>query len=372
MAQADYQNVGTPRFYVNCFTYLEAIGGLHKNHYGDDLFSYLRLNPTKKHVQKDGTLNLTTHDGFNDTTNLSPWNGIAPIDLIGTKGFCAYLGHNMASCNAMGLLQEGVAPGGGNNSDYSGVYNVKGIVNASDDTMSISPQYDGWSLWTGNFSGFGVIPIEDGSTIDGSTMQIRWESGTWGSVDDDAYNGRELICNSIVIGNYYDMPFAPDSIKMSYDYPRNTKQYTKNGSEYSNVLAYKSPHWLGPAWTLQEGFTHDTYVTEDYANTITGRRTWDLSFTSIVDSKLYAQNLHTSFYKSTTSNWDFNVFDGDDFFSRVWNRTLGSGLKFIFQPDNNNNNPDQFAICKFKQNSLEYMQVSPNVYDVKLSIEEVW
>ena len=67
-----------------------------------------------------------------------------------------------------------------------------------------------------------------------------------------------------------------------------------------------------------------------------------------------------------------SLLDGDNFFSQVWHKTLGGTLPFIFQPDNTNNNPDQFAICKFKDNSLKATQSAFNVYDISLKIEEVW
>ena len=68
----------------------------------------------------------------------------------------------------------------------------------------------------------------------------------------------------------------------------------------------------------------------------------------------------------------YNLLTDDSFFSQVWHKTLGGTLPFIFQPDSSNNNPDQFAICRFKDNSLKATQSAFNVYDISLSIEEVW
>ena len=67
-----------------------------------------------------------------------------------------------------------------------------------------------------------------------------------------------------------------------------------------------------------------------------------------------------------------NLLTDENFFSQVWHKTLGGTLPFIFQPDKDNNNPDQFAICRFKDNSLKATQSAFNVYDISLSIEEVW
>ena len=67
----------------------------------------------------------------------------------------------------------------------------------------------------------------------------------------------------------------------------------------------------------------------------------------------------------------YTLEESDDFFTQIWNK-VGVNLPFIFQPDNSNFNPDQFAICRFKDNSLKATQSAFNVYDISLSIEEVW
>jgi hypothetical protein len=74
----------------------------------------------------------------------------------------------------------------------------------------------------------------------------------------------------------------------------------------------------------------------------------------------------------TDGDFNYNLLTDDNFFSQVWHKTLGGTLPFIFQPDNSNNNPDQFCIARFKNNSLKATQSAHNVYDISLSIEEVW
>ena len=58
--------------------------------------------------------------------------------------------------------------------------------------------------------------------------------------------------------------------------------------------------------------------------------------------------------------------------SEVIRKTNGGQLPFIFQPDKDNNNPDQFAIAKFDMKSFKFEQVANGVYNVKLKIREVW
>ena len=49
--------------------------------------------------------------------------------------------------------------------------------------------------------------------------------------------------------------------------------------------------------------------------------------------------------------------------------TLGGKLPFIFQPDKNE---PEFSICKIDNDSITYEQIAPEVFDVSLTIREVW
>ena len=66
------------------------------------------------------------------------------------------------------------------------------------------------------------------------------------------------------------------------------------------------------------------------------------------------------------------LLEDDNFFSQVIHKTNGGQLPFIFQPDNANDNPDQFAICKFDMKEFKFEQVANGVYNIKLKIREVW
>ncbi|MAE81394.1 MAG: hypothetical protein CMB80_01570 [Flammeovirgaceae bacterium] len=70
-------------------------------------------------------------------------------------------------------------------------------------------------------------------------------------------------------------------------------------------------------------------------------------------------------------NFNDNILSDDNFFS-FWHKTLGGNLPFIFQPDNTNFDPDQFALAKIANNSMKVTQTAFNVYDISLKIEEAW
>ena len=66
------------------------------------------------------------------------------------------------------------------------------------------------------------------------------------------------------------------------------------------------------------------------------------------------------------------MFTDDSFMAQVWNKTLGGALPFIFQPDSNNDNPDQFCIAKFDMDTLNIKQVAFKTYNIAVKIREVW
>ena len=67
----------------------------------------------------------------------------------------------------------------------------------------------------------------------------------------------------------------------------------------------------------------------------------------------------------------YNIDTDSSFESMVLNR-ISNGEKFIFQPDNNENNPSDFAICTLDQDSTSIKRVAPNAYNIKMKIKEVW
>ena len=114
-----------------------------------------------------------------------------------------------------------------------------------------------------------------------------------------------------------------------------------------------------------------------------GRRTWSLKFSYLEAKDVFSSNYMNTKYNETYDNYnandidsenqfEYNMFTDDSFVAQVWNKTLGGALPFIFQPDSNNDNPDQFCIAKFDQDSLTIKQVSHNVYNIAVKIREVW
>ena len=102
------QNVGTPRFYVNIFEYLSAIGYT-------DIADVYRLNPTQ----------------YKANTNVEASSVTYPDNIFTDKSYIAYLGHQG------GLLT--------NTYNFNNAIIINADLNGAEDN-ELSPEYEGFSI----------------------------------------------------------------------------------------------------------------------------------------------------------------------------------------------------------------------------------
>ena len=334
-----YQNVGTPRFYVNTIEWLSTID------IDYDIHRVYRTLPTTVNSGETYVTILPTIKGF-----------------MTDQSFIAFLGHM------------------GGNLNFTENYTDSVSINATisdEGSKLLNPAYWGFSIASWD----GVI-----------TNNTRLMAAT---TDNNIY--------SIVIGSYYNMPNAPNlTLTMSREYELAKGFTTYKGSSISNIFSHSPSKWgsLG-AWELGNVDSSNSSLSRS------GRRSWDLKFSFMDDGDLfganqmiltkddyYGEHYYHPIYTGQGNtvgadivdgyevgdlspeyySWGFNynLLTDNNFFSQVWSKTLGGTIPFIFQPDKDNSNPDQFAICRFKNNSLKAAQSSFNTYDISLSIEEVW
>lgn len=335
------QAIKNPRFYVNVSEFMSSVGQITDL---DSVYRTLPVTPVEYiYTEEEQSVSDISVTGMSE------------------KSFLAILGHDISGyenkyyqvlVNGSDVATNNVINGGGEYADDSD-YHVL--------------QYDGFSIVT--FDGTGA-----------STLAMGLSS--------DQYEPTYSNVGSIILGTYYDMVAPNLSLTISREYG-GTQEYTAhNGSSMSNTMWNSAPKWgnLG-AWELEGSGS---------ALSRSGRRTWQLQFSYMGDSDLWGSNQMLSYISGNTSAqntnigyesgdvsadnlFDYNLLSDDNFFSQVWHKTLGGTLPFIFQPDGDgdtlgsgNNNPDQFAICRFKDNSLKATRSSFNTYDISLSIEEVW
>ena len=335
------QNVGTPKFYIDYLSYSRAIGiggtvTASGGYLPNNANSLIGLNPTQTisgtatNVQAFSSVDFTLYDGMEN---------IFATDAM----WCGIFGHNFADSDDYHWAV-------GAKDNFQWATNLIPIVNTPIAFGSIT-DYNGWSLF--NCTG-----------LDGASGDFRLSIGNPNMVNWDVKLG------SVGLGKEYTMPHSPDlNLKMSIEMDGVKNIQTKGGATLSNASYTKPADWgnMG-AWQLG-----------GEKNYRSGRRRWDLSFSYLNDSDIMAKVAATTNYEATNGDYDVlnnpnenTLLDGTDFFSQVWNKTMGGHLPFIFQPDGSNNNPDQFAICRFDMDSLQYDQVANNVYNVKLKIRECW
>ena len=337
-----YQNVGTPIFYVDYLLWRKSLGldtvyTIVNFPFGDvaTIEQTINLNPTNP----IGLYSSTVTD-IGDTYIQLIAPPAVPSSRLGVDStrYFAVLGHNIASAVTGTVTPLGVVPPGNN------------VVNGE------TPMYDGFSI----VKGLDDLIVQDDVEV------YRIFLGA-------TETNLEIGCYSV--GNYYQMPHSPDlSLTMTREYGGIKTIETKGGASLSNAFYTKPPAWgnLG-AWELSD------YTTNQKLSR-SGRRVWDLSFSYIQDSDIFPEvsNLNALeslspeglSYETDLDPTGNTLLDDPNFYSQVIHKTNGQ-LPFIFQPDNSNFNPDQFAICKF-DSGFSFQQTAPNLYSVRMKIREVW
>ena len=342
-----YSNVGTPRFYVDYLLWLKTLGLPYivpsENTAGFDssiLKSTISLNPSNQ-------ITLYNYELLEQKyIQLPAPPAIAHPTISGQNTrYFAVLGHNISSASSSINVHIEVGS------------------NSPQNVVNLDTQYDGFSIGT-DYNGLLTALTEGFDEV----YRIYIANGT---------NNLKVGCYSV--GNYYQMPHSPElKLTMTREMGDGVKRLrTKGGADLVNHKYTKPAMWGDAgAWELYTGTPENQELSR------IGRRSWSLSFNYLQDSDLFPAVSHVSWEGSLNEDGDTygaedgkgtSLLESNDFYSQVINRTMGAGnLPFIFQPDSNNNNPDQFAICKFDMKEFKLDQVANGVYNVKLKIREVW
>ena len=383
------QDVGNPNFFIDLPSYWRAKGNLKSvgvppnNHpteagYIPDLIG---LNPTN-HIK----VPLIWEDfmGVEEAVfkyKMSLNRDVDISDNIKTKLFFGCLGHNLGdfiSTFVNFYIDDGNAHLYHNyEANYSTT--LQEVCNLQRFT---DIEYSGWSLARdSNFFGRNIL---------NATFEITI------SVHENQDEHPFLYLGSLCFGYVYRMPHSPDlKLTMTREYDGIRDQQTIGGSTLTHIQYASAPEWAGlPAWELAHPDNSNIHnnITggiKEVRSPARGRRVWELSFSYIDSSDVFSSNELYGYGNPTDSDtnsnagYDSSLFDSDgnflenietdnSFFSRLMEKTMGGALRFVFQPDSNNNSPDQFAICKIDQNSIKLTQVASNVYSVRMVIREVW
>lgn len=324
-----YQNVSTPRFYVDYFQYALTTGLITvndiSNNFGADnneLKKLFYLNPAKSN-----TFSIASGEYYFDinTKYLS--------DLDYNLNYCMFLNHNLLS-NPLLVNISGL--------DKTSIVNYEELLYMV---------YNGWS--------YVDLAINN---------NLEFNIGRF--VFTNTSSPVNLSLGAISMGTKYDMPHSPDlDLTMTREFGGAKKQFTRGGALLTNYNYTQPPTWGdGEAWGLY------TDAPANLGARRAGRRVWDLKFSYLSASDIMADmemlNLHP-IDEDVDHDYQPSLTD-TNFFSQFMQKTLGGSLKFIFQPNNTDFNPDGFAICVLDQDSISIKQVAHNTYNISLRIMEVW
>ena len=200
----------------------------------------------------------------------------------------------------------------------------------------------------------------DATTIDGGGL-INCDA----SFNSENNNG--VILSGFILGAF-------DGTGVNTIEVKSTKTVeTKGGATLSNTYWIKPPNWGDdlPAWGLSgaEGIT---------SLSVSGRRIWNLTFSYLDEEDVLPEVSSLTSYGSSFFNENdpqYKAFLNNDansnFFTEVIHKTAGGALPFIFNPSGEAK-PDDYAICKFDQNSFQFSKISDTLYSTTLKIREVW
>ena len=337
-------NVGTPRFYPDLISYLLSRGITQNGNFdvaATDAGAYLMgtfTTGSEAELFDMKPLNKCTFDTSADTDG----HVLINIDSQTStkKSFVAILNHNMASADAKVLIKASDTEAhiqAVNMGSATAMTNPAEVVNADAISSSI------------------VTPATDGSTIvrfDESDLRywgIQFEGNS-----SNTFGATNLFVGCILIGEYYEMPVAPDlSVKRSIIFDKTTIQESVGGQRYSNMAS----HGRQSSSTSKSPFS--TAVTNQ--STLGGRLAYDLNF---------------SFLNSTDvmpNEYDVHSVTDDSVIQDVWNRTNGSHLPFIFSCDKDSEGNDaesEHIFARFAHNSLDMTQVAHKTWSISMRVEE--
>jgi len=333
-------NISTPRFYTDIVNFLMSRGLGQDGNFDVITGSNLIGVQTGSEAELFDMRPLNKVD-FNTSAATSD-HVLVNIDTQSTstkKSFVAILNHNMASADAKVLIKAS------NTESHVQAVNM-GSATAMSNTADVV---------NGDISTNHIAPETDGSTIvrfDESALRywgIQFEGNS-----SNTFSSTDLFVGCILIGEYYDMPHAPDlNVTRMISYNRlNDLQESHGGQRFSNLKSYgrtAGSTSKSPFTTASNGYDSQG-----------GRLIYDMNFSFINSTDLMPDE------------YDI-IADDDNFVDDVWNKTNGNHIPFIFSIDKSSegdNAESEHIFGRFANNSLDMAQVAPNVFNVSLTVEE--
>ena len=383
-----YQNVGKPRFFIDNYQYLRALGLVGDDYANED--DNLEAGGLKNPFNNPNAFNMTPEKDEDMSMGYRYFipcgDQLAGMDFSGNmKWYTAILNHNLGDS---GFIRINASTYYNNISYENPISNVNNY-NLDEDDLCIYPDTEFTNILNAEKNIMpknGTSVFYSGNAFIGNARYTGFILTHDNHPETDISN---LKIGAISQGVMYTMSHSPDlELTMEVELDGFDSNQTLGGSTLTNIRYTGSPNWTNNGEFINP-FGVGSYSPNIALNGArrNGRKSWKLKFSLMSAKDLFASNYmlnnylendgNTSDYDSDDLNTDgsefeYNIFTDDSFIAQVWNKTLGGALPFIFQPDSNNNQADQFCLAKFDQDSLSMKQSSHNVYDFSVTIREVW
>jgi hypothetical protein len=339
-------NIRTPRFYTDNINYLLSRGVAQNGNF--DVRPTAGANGGAIIGLQTGTeaelfdMNPLNKVDF-DTSGTSTGHVVINLDLGGSfkNSFVAILNHNLVSADGKIRISASDTESHITSADFGSATAISctEVVNA--DTISANL----------------IKPGTDGSTIVRFTesdlqywgIQFEGNSG-------NTFSSTDLSIGCILVGEYLDAFVAPDmSVKRSIIFDQVKVLESAGGQRFSNM----NNHGRTATSTSKSPFTTASNEYETYG----GRIAYDLNFSYLASTDVMPTDYDTLEYT-------------DDSIVEVWNKTNGRHIPFIFSIDNStgdgegDNAESQHIFARFGQDSLDMTQVSNDIFNISMRIEE--
>ena len=345
-------NIRTPRFYCDLINYQMSRGKAQNGNF--DVMSGSNLINTFTQGSEPELFDMRPSNlcSWDTTADSGADHVVVNIDTGHTDllhGFIAILNHNMKTADAKFRVYSEDDP---NESNLQAVNFSGGHARAMTEVVNGQPDAnsDGTAL---------VTPRHDGSTIvtfaenNDRYWGIQFE-GTAGGGTDEFSTSTAMTIGCVLIGEYYDMPHAPDlAVKRSVIFDQVKVQESIGGQRFGNMTS----HGKQASATSKSPFSTTTSNLQVFG----GRMSYDMSFSYMASTDLMPDEMDT-----------YNPTD-DSFLEDVWNQVNGNHLPFIFSIDGSlsgDGNDGEHMFARFGQSNLDMTQVAPDVFNISLKIEE--
>ena len=352
------QNIDVPRFYTDLVAYHRARGSAVGTIKSDISNTLPALSGSADELFDLRPLNQVTFDtGSNTSKHVLVNIGFTTASY--KQNYIAILNHNLAS--SAGKIRIFTGDEDDDHTAIDGASADTADINWGSVTVSEAVNADARTA-ASNGKSMVIEPATDGTTIitfpeqDLRFWSIQFEGNTTntGNAIDGTWGSTDLRVGGIMIGEYFDMPHAPDiNLTRSVDYDHVNVQESLGGQRYATSTS------LGRTATAtsKSPFQVGNYDQTKYG----GRQVYNLNF-SYLDATDVLPNEYNTYQHGN-----------DSVISDVWNLVDGPTRPFIFSIDNTSagaNAESEHIFARFDQSSLSMVQNSVSTYNISLKISE--